>query len=188
MPKLIIGFVGQIACGKGTAADLLREQYGAGYYRFSAILGDLLARLSIEKTRDNLIKMSEATRKYFGEDVLAYAIEKDAVQAKEDIVIIDGIRRPGDIVVLEPLPIFKLVAIDVPPKLRYERMKGRGEKAGENQLTWEQFQEQENAPTEVTIPLVMERAWKTISNEGGREEFETKVHALMKELGFKPKK
>jgi len=188
MAKLILGFVGQAGCGKGTAADLLREKYGAGYFRFSAILGDLLTRLSIEKTRDNFIKMSEAVRKYFGEDILSYAIEKDAVKSDEDIVIIDGIRRLEDVSALEPLPNFKLVAIDVPARQRYERMTHRGEKAGENELTWEQFLEQEKAPTEITIPAVMARAWRTVTNEGSREEFEEKVHKMMKELGFEPKK
>ena len=188
MSKLIIGLVGEMGCGKGTMADILREQYGAGYYRFSAILSDILTRLSIEKSRENLQKISNLLRDGFGEDVLSNAIEKDAVTTKEDIVIIDGIRRPEDIVLLEPLPIFKLIAIDVPAKLRYERMKGRGEKIGESQMTWEQFQEQEKAPTEVTIPLVMQRAWKMLDNSGGREEFENKVHTVMKELEFEPKK
>ena len=57
MANLIIGFVGQAGCGKGTAADLLREKYGAGYFRFSGILGDVLDRLFLEKTRDNFIKI-----------------------------------------------------------------------------------------------------------------------------------
>lgn len=186
MAKLVLGFVGQAGCGKGTAADLLREKYGAGYYRFSAILGDLLSRLALEKTRDNFIKMSEIVRKAFGEDVLSYAIEKDAVVAKEDIVIIDGIRRLEDIVALEPLPQFKLIAIEVPAKLRFERMKGRGEKASEKEMTWEQFLEEEKRSTEITIPGVMERAWRTISNAGTPEEFKKEIESLMKELGFAP--
>lgn len=184
MPKLIIGLVGQAGCGKGTAADLLRKDYGAGYIRFSGILGQLLDILGIEKSRDSLIKVSNALRHEFGEDILSYAVERAALGAPEDIVVVDGIRRLEDIVALEPLPHFKLVAIDVDPKLRFERMKKRGEKTGEADMTWEQFQKEEQAPTEVTIPTVMQRAWKTIKNEGSREEFETEVRTLMKKLGF----
>lgn len=188
MPKLILGLCGLQGCGKGTAADLLQKEYGAGYFRFSAILGDVLDRLAVEKTRENFIKLSNTLRQEFGEDVLSYAIENDALHAKHNIVIIDGIRRPEDIVALETNPHFKLLAIEVSAKLRYERMKGRGEKIGESQMTWEQFLKDEKAPTEVTIPLVMKRGWKTIKNEGSREEFEQNIHAIMKELGFKPKK
>lgn len=188
MPKLIIGLVGPGGCGKGTVADILREQYGASYSRFSGILGDILDRLSIEKTRDNLIKISEILRHGFGEDVLSYALEGDVVTSPKDIIVIDGIRRLEDIVALEPLPNFKLVAVDAPPRARYERMKGRGEKVGESELTWEHFLEQEKAPTEITIPGVMARAWKTISNAGTREALETHVHQMMKGLGFQPKR
>ncbi len=188
MPKLIIGLVGQAGCGKGTVADLLKEQYGAGYVRFSGILGKILETLGVEKSRDNFIKISNAVRKEYGEDVLSYSIEKAALNAPEDIVVVDGIRRPGDIVALEPLPHFKLLSIEVDAKLRYERMKKRGEKATEANMTWEQFLKEDGAPTEVTIPLVMERAWKTIKNEGSRGGLEAAVHGMMSELGFTLKK
>lgn len=184
MPKLILGLVGKQGCGKGTVADLLRTEYGAGYYRFSAILSDILNRLSIEKSRDNLIKISIALREQFGEDVLSYAIESEAVHANQDLVIIDGIRRPEDIVALEPLPEFHLLAIDADAKLRFERMKNRGEKSGESNMSWEQFQSEEQAPTEVTIPQVIARASETIINDGTREELEAKIHDLMVKWGI----
>lgn len=188
MPKLIIGLVGQAGCGKGTAADLLREKYGAGYIRFSGILGQVLETLGIDKSRENFTKLSNGLRDAYGEDALSYAVEKIALAAPEDIVVIDGIRRPEDIVALEPLPHFKLLSIEVPAEIRFERMKKRGEKSSESQMTWEQFQKEENFATEITIPLVMTRAWKAIPNAGSREEFETAVHAAMHELGFGPNK
>lgn len=184
MPKLIIGLVGQAGCGKGTAADLLRKEYGAGYVRFSGILGDMIERLGVEKSRDNFIKLSESLRHDFGEDVLSHAVEKDVVSSSQDIVVVDGIRRLDDIVALEPLPQFKLLAIDVPAKLRFERMKKRGEKSTEAGMTWEKFLEEDQAPTEVTIPEVMGRAWRTLRNDGTREEFETLVRQTMQDLGL----
>lgn len=183
MNKLIIGLVGQAGSGKGTVADMLREEYGAGYVRFSGILGELLDTLGIEKSRDNFIAISKAVRDAFGEDVLSYAVEKKSLTAPEEIIVVDGIRRPEDIVALEPLPQFKLISIDVSPELRFERMKKRGEKAGETDMTWEEFQAQEDAETERTIPSVMERAWKTIPNEGTKEELESAVREIMKDLG-----
>lgn len=187
MPKLIIGLVGQAGCGKGTAADYLREKYGAGYIRFSGILSGILEQLSIEKTRDNFIMLSEALRKMYGEDVLSFAVEKAALNAPENIVVVDGIRRLQDIVALEPLPQFKLLSIEVPAKKRYERMKKRGEKASESTMTWEKFLEEENAPTEVTIPEVMARAWRAMVNDGTKDQFETLVRQTMHDLGFDPK-
>lgn len=182
MPKLIIGLVGRQGSGKGTAAKILQEKYQAELFRFSSILGTVLDRLAIDKTRDNLIQLSEGLRKGFGEDVLAYAIEQDALNAKSDIVVIDGIRRIEDIAALEPLPHFKLVEIAAPAKVRYDRMTHRGEKSGENEMSYDEFAELEQAPTEVTIPSVAARAWKAIDNGGTAEELEAKIDAMMHDI------
>lgn len=183
MPRLIIGLIGLPGSGKGTVADLLQKEYGANYTRFSGVLSDLLDRLSIEKSRDNMIRLSEALRQTFGDDALSYAVEQDALRAKGQIIVLDGIRRPGDIVGLEMLPQFHLVSVEAAPELRYERMKARGEKATEAAMTWEQFLAEEQAPTEVTIPAVMERAEFRLDNSGTKEELEQKVRELMKQLG-----
>lgn len=164
--------------------EILQKEYGAGYFRFSAILGDILKRLHAEPSREHFIKLSNTLRHEFGDDILSYAIEQDAMEAPQELVVIDGVRRDGDIIALEPMPHFKLIAIAVSPKTRFERIKGRGEKSSEVNLTWEQFLKDEKAATEVTIPGVMARAWKTISNEGTREEFEQRIRETMKELGL----
>jgi dephospho-CoA kinase len=186
MPKLIIGLVGQAGSGKGAAADILKERFKAGYIRFSGILGTVLDTLGIEKSRTNFTMLSNGLRDEFGEDALSYAVGKIALQSEDDIIVVDGIRRPEDIVALEPLPHFKLISIDVPPEIRFERMKKRGEKASEANMTWEQFQREEKLPTEITIPIVMERAWKTIPNTGTKEELEQHLLEAMTELGFAP--
>ena len=182
MPKLIIGLVGQQGCGKGTASKILQEKYGAELFRFSAILNDILGRLSLPQDRNHFIKLSEALRAAFGEDVLAYAIERDAVNSKADVIVIDGIRRPEDIVALEPLPQFKLIEIAAKPEIRFERMKERGEKSGESQRTYEDFLAEEQRSTEVTIPLVAKRAWKILDNDGTLTELEERLEAVMQEL------
>jgi len=186
MPKFIIGLVGRQGSGKGTAAKILQERYGASLFRFSAVLGEILDCLAIERSRDNLIKLSETLRQSFGEDALSYAIEHQAVNSTSDVVVVDGIRRIEDISALEPLPIFKLIEISAPAKVRFDRMKGRGEKAGESGMSWEEFTEQEQAPTEVTIPSVAARAWKAVDNGGSHDELVAKIDAAMDELGMKP--
>jgi len=186
MPKLIIGLVGQAGCGKGTATDLLKNEYRAGYIRFSGLLEQIVNILGVERSRENLIKVSTGLRAELGEDILSYAVEKYALNADEDIIVVDGIRRIDDIAALEPLPQFKLLAIDAPADLRFERMKKRGEKATEANMTWEQFEKEGAAPTERDIPKVMERAWRTLDNSGSKEEFEALVRESLGDLGFKP--
>ncbi|MFH1621413.1 MAG: AAA family ATPase [Patescibacteria group bacterium] len=182
MAKYIIGLVGLLGSGKGTAAKILEERYGAKVFRFSTILRDILDRLNIEKTRDNLMTLSEVLRHGFGDDVLAYALENDAVSANEDLVVIDGIRRLGDLAALEPLPNFTLIAIDVPTDIRFERIKNRGENVGEKHLSREDFEKQEKLPTEITIPEVMARASVNIDNRGSLDDLMIKINILMDNL------
>ena len=147
-------------------------------------MGDLLTRVSLDKSRENFIQVSEAMRKAFGEDVFSHAILHDMLEAPHDVAILDGVRRVQDIVALEPLPQFKLIAIDTEPQLRFERMKKRGEKTGETNMTWSEFQAVENAPTEVTIPEVMARAWRTIPNNGDMDAFVGSIHEMMRDLNI----
>ena len=183
MPKHIIGLVGRQGSGKGTVAKILQEKYGAVLFRFSAVLGDILDRVAVERTRENLIKISIALRQQFGEDVLAYAIEKDAATSDADIVVIDGIRRLEDIVALEPLEQFTLVSIEAPAETRHHRISQRSEKPGESSVSFEDFLKVENtAPTEITIPFVEERASITINNTGSLENLEDQISTLMTSL------
>lgn len=186
MPKIILGLTSMPGAGKGTAARYLQEKYGAAPFGFSGILADILKRLNVDRTRKNFQTLSIVLRQGFGEDVLAYAIENDAVTAEADLVVIEGIRRIEDLVALEPLPYFKLIAIELAPELRFERMKKRGEKAGEADMSWETFLAQDAAPTEATIPATMARAWKTIDNSGDQADLQRQLDGLMQELGVEP--
>jgi dephospho-CoA kinase len=182
MPKLILGFAGMPGAGKGTAVKYIQEKYGASTYRFSTVLSDMVKRIYQPMNRENLIKMSEALRHYFGEDILAYVVEKDVTGDAGEMVVIDGVRRFQDLAALEPLPYFKLIAITAPPEVRFQRLKARGERANEKDMTWEQFQAEEQAPTETTIPPVMQRAAVTIDNSGDVESLKAQLDSMLEKF------
>lgn len=187
MAKIILGLVSMPGAGKGTAANYIKEKYGASMFRFSTALSDILKRLSLPVSRENLITLSEILRHGFGEDILAHVVESDALSDSSDVVVIDGVRRIDDLSGLEPLSQFRLVAIDAPPEIRYKRLINRGERAGEKDMTWEQFLTEEKAPTEVTIPPVMERATYKIDNSGDINTLHIQLDAMMSELSVTPK-
>ncbi len=182
MPKMIIGFVGQAGAGKGTAAEMLAKNANAQTFTFSDILADLLKRLYMEKSRDNLIKISTALREAFGQDALANVMEKQVQQSPADIVIVDGIRRMEDIEDLSKDPRFHLVEIWAPPEVRFERLKNRNEKAGEGDMTWEEFMALGERETEKTIAGVAEQAKNRVDNSGDLEEFKEKLEQLIASL------
>lgn len=59
--------------------------------------------------------------------------------------------------------------------MRFERLKDRGEKIGESEMTYEQFIEEENATNELLIPEIGARADVKIENNSSMEEFDGKI-------------
>jgi len=177
--KIVIGFVGLLASGKGTSAKYLEEKYSAGTYRFSTMLRDLCDRIYIDKSRDNLIKMSEIIRETFGENTMARVMARDASEADNNIVIVDGIRRMADIEYLSRLPNFVLAEIFAEPKTRYERLIKRGENPDDNTKTYEQFLEDHKRSTEMSIPEVASHATEKIDNNGDLENLYSQLDDLI---------
>ncbi|MBN1584756.1 AAA family ATPase [Candidatus Uhrbacteria bacterium] len=177
--KIILGIIGQIGSGKDTASDYLKDRYGASPHRFSTAMTDCLRRMGIPDTRENLIQFSEMTRKQFGENLYAKIIGTDCRNDPAKIVIAQGIRRPADIEELKKLENFRLVHITAPAEIRYQRIIRRGEKAGERDITWEQFREQAKLPTEMSISEVADQADHVIDNSGDIEDLYGKLDELM---------
>lgn len=182
MAKIIIGLVGEMASGKEVCKKYLNEKYNAKHCKFSTPLRDVLDRLCIEKSRDNLIDVSTILRERFGQDLLAKVIASDANTLDSDIVVVDGVRRMDDIEHLSKLPHFKLVRVDADSKLRYERMKLRNENTGDAEKTYGEFMEDHERETEITIPAVMETATYSLDNNGSLEELYKQIDLLVEKL------
>lgn len=184
MPQLILGLTGQVGSGKGFICDYLIKEYGAEMFKFSTYLSRALDVMALENSRDNLVRMSEALRNAFGEDALSHALASDASKSTAPLAVVDGIRRPEDLAGLEPLPNFKLAAVEADQKIRYSRIANRGEKTDEASMTWDDFVAIENRSTEITVPMTMARASLHIENNGTSDELTARLDALMAEFGI----
>lgn len=180
--KLILGLTGEKAGGKGTIAAYCREKYGASSYRFSDVLFDILRILDVEPSRQHLITLSGSVRRDFGETILARALAKKVAEDVHELVVVDGIRRLGDIETLRTFPEFHLVHVTADVKLRYERSKQRGEKIGDSTQTFEQFVAEEDAETEKTIRDTAALAETRITNGGTILELHRSIDTLMYDL------
>ena len=179
MAKIIIGLVGHIACGKEAVKKYIVEKYHAKDCRFSTSLRDVVHRLDIPESRENLQKLSTALRTGFGEDILAKVIAFDASKLDSDIVIIDGVRRMADIKYLKELPNFYLVKIIADAKVRYERVRSRNENAGDKDKTFEQFLADEQNETEKEIPVVMDFAKIAIDNNSSLKDLYKQTDSII---------
>lgn len=180
--KIILGFVGQIASGKGTACKYLQEKYSAATYRFSTMLRDVLDRLYLAQSRENMQKISQILRLNFGDDLLAKVIANDVKKEANIIIGIDGVRRFPDIKYLQEIPGFKLVYIKTDQRLRYERIIKRAENTDDVQKTFEQFQEDEKQEAEKHILEVANDADFTVVNDGVQEDLFNQLDNIINQL------
>lgn len=164
MPKLILGFVGPMAAGKGTCCEYLAERYGARSYRFSSILRDILSRVYIPHTRDNLQQVSSAMRNTFGDDLLARSIAQDVQADAGEIVTVDGVRRLPDIKFLRGIDGFFLIGITADEKIRYDRITQRNENPDDERKSFADFVREGQQEAEQQIAEVMASANFTIDN------------------------
>ncbi len=168
--KIILGFVGELASGKGTACQYLHETHHAPSYRFSNILRDLLKRLSLDITREHQQHMSQIIRETFGQDTLARVIAADVTNDASSLITVDGVRRLPDLTYLKQLPGFYLVSIAADPLVRYQRLVRRGENSDDTSKTFEQFQIDSQAEAERQIQEAAATAQFHINNNGTLQE------------------
>lgn len=166
MSKLILGFAGEMASGKGTATKHVVEKYGAASQRFSTMLRDILDRLYLLHVRENMSSLSTILRHNFGEDVLAKVIAKDVERDEHDYIVIDGVRRIEDIKYLRQLPHFRFVYIEADMRKRYDRIVVRRENPDDSKKTFEQFQKEHELETETQIRGLKVNADFVIDNDG----------------------
>lgn len=177
--KIILGFVGQIASGKGTAAAYLKEKHQASVHRFSTMLRDVLNRLYLEVNRDNLQKLSSATREYFGSDTLSKVIAEDVKKDDNRLLVIDGIRRPDDVKYLKNIPGFILVNISADIEKKYERIISRNENTDDTKKTLEEFKNDHEREAEVQINEIAKQATEHIDNNETLEKLYEQLDTLV---------
>lgn len=177
--KIILGFSGLMASGKGTTAKYLEDRHGATTFRFSTMLRDALDRFYLPHTRDNLIKISEIMRGTFGEDIMAKTMAHDVEHCPNPLIIVEGVRRLADIEYLNKLPGFVLVEIFADPKVRYERIIKRRENPDDATKTFEQFMAEHQRSTELSILDVLKLGTERINNNGLIEDLHRQLDSLI---------
>ena len=179
MSKLILGIASEIGAGKTTVSEYIKNKHNGKAFKFSEPLRDILRRLYLEETRANMQNLSTALRETFGQQLLSPVLLSDVKKSDSRIILIDGIRRLEDTEFFKNLPEFLLIYIEAPEKLRFERVVGRGENAGDSTKTFEQFQKDSKAETELMIHKLKDVASEVIDNSGTPEELYARIDTII---------
>lgn len=177
--KIILGLTGEICAGKGTIVKYITEKHGATSYRFSTMLRDLLKRLYLPVSRENIQYISTAIRQYLGEDIMAKVIAQDVKNDANNIIVVDGVRRVPDIKYLRDLTGFKLIRIVAEPETRYKRLILRKENPGDENKTYEEFLADHKKEADSQVPVVMAQADLEITNNGSLEDLYKQVDQII---------
>jgi len=182
---LVIGITGEIGSGKDTfSAHLMKIAKGKKIkrIRFSDILKETLELWSIPLTRHNLQYLAVIMDKEYGKGTLTNALRQKIINARADIVIIEGVRWATDIPLIRSFERNLLIYITSDQKIRFKRVKKRSEKVGEKSLTINRFKLEDKAPTETHISKLGKKADVKFENNKSISDFKEKIETFYKSL------
>jgi dephospho-CoA kinase len=170
---LNIGVSGPIGAGKTTAAKYLAETYGLSYLRYSEILAETLPGPARDRQ----------TLRDFGWDMMwrgtqSALNERVLTKMRPGInYVVDGLRHPIDFEMLSTRPPFYLLYLDASPQIRWQRLSSR-----EKSKTWDEFSAIEKHPVESYLPILQEKAYKILLNQGCITEFHADLDAIFTDM------
>lgn len=184
----VIGLTGTIGSGKNVVVQYIKQRFDSYYVKISDILRTELHRKKGNLNRKTLQDLGNELRKKYGTHILAkLAIEY--LQRDKKVIVIDGIRNPGEIEYLRKNfgKDFTLIATDAPPELRFENLKKRARV--DDPLTWEEFLVADARDQGINEPewgqqtkKCIEQADFLIENNSSLEEFQRKIDETMKKV------
>ncbi len=192
MTTIVVGLVGPIGVGKTTIANYL-ESTGFQKLKFSDPIKEETDRRKLTNTREAYQDIGDSLREKFGNDYISRSLH-DKIKAKANkSFVVEGFRNPGEISIFQKLPNFVLVGLNADPKVRYERLKNRGEP--HDPKTWEAFEKQEARDQGIGQPeygqqvlASLELADFVIDTDKVQSEVNITIDKILKEFQNDPKR
>ncbi len=173
---MIIGLTGTNGSGKTVACDLLQRK-GFQFYSLSDVIREELAAKGLAPNRENLIAEGNRLRGQLGAAILAHRIGRRL--RPDQHYVIDSIRNPREVQALREWGEFRLLHLDAPRQLRYERVVRRG--GARTPKSFGEFAALEDREIESAdeshqrLRATWAEADETLDNSGTLEQFERSV-------------
>lgn len=183
--KIVIGITGEIASGKDTfTTNFISNAIGKMItrVRFSDILHETLEMWDIPATRNHLQTLAIVMDQGFGKGTLTHAMYHRITYDDSDIVIVEGVRWMSDVEMIRKFDTNYLIYITADQNTRFERVKKRRQKVGEENTTHDQFLQEDAAPTETDIKKIGAIADFTLQNDGELIDFQRLTKELYEKI------
>lgn len=181
MNKNIIAITGEPGAGKDTVCDYLNEGLPASTsLRFSDPLFETLSMFCDKVTRKDQQWLVKKLRERFGENVLGQAIKKKIKKSDSNKILLNGMRKWSEFEMIKELG-GKVIYVTARPKLRWQRLQDRGEKA-DDQDSFDNFLKKEKDSAEAQIPKIGEKADFKIENNESKKELKGQIEKIREQL------
>ena len=177
---MIIGLTGTNGAGKTVTADYLVKK-GFEFHSLSDEIRRELETTGLEANRENLIQTGNRLRTEYGPAVLAERI-KTRLRPDRHYVI-DSIRSPYEVDALRATGDFRLLHLDAPRQLRYDRVVERG--GARTPKDFAEFSEQENRemesddPAKQQLRACYDKADETLDNGDSIESLQSRLSDIV---------
>ncbi len=185
MSKLVIGLVGPICSGKGAVGDYLAH-HGFAYQSLSDSVRDEVRSRQLPLERSVLQDVGNELRHTYGDH---YWAERTLakIDSNANLVVIDAIRNPGEIIYLRRIMGAAILAVNAPTELRLKWYLERAKLRGEDGATAESFYIANNRDLGLgednfgqQVSRCLQLADCVIENEGSREFLFETVNELIR--------
>jgi dCMP deaminase len=179
---MLIGLTGRNASGKGEVARYLQKK-SFYYYSLSDVIRHEIRGRGLDPTRDLLITVGNELRQRYGAKILAERILAKIEDDKH--YVIDSIRNPSEVDAFRASKHFKLIRIEAPPEMRFQRILRRRRES--DPRTFEDFVELENREAEgddasqnlVKVELMADHS---LTNDGTLDQLYPRIDELLLRL------
>ena len=155
------------------------------HYSVRGYLIEEAQRRGMELNRDTFVVVANDLRATHSPSYITDQLYLQAVENGAD-AIIESVRTPGEVESLRKQEHFLLFAVDADPKIRYERVVGRGSET--DHISYETFLENEaremssTDPNHQNIGRCMQMADYLFTNDGDFEDLYRQVESVIQEI------
>jgi len=186
----VIGITGTLASGKTSVKDFFLSHFSSYFVSLSDIIKEELMKEGKELKRGNFIEKGNELRKKYGNQILVEVATLTLPEKIEkQLLIIDGIRNPGEVEFLREKfgRDFVLIAVDAPKELRFKRLLERGKEG--DPKTFEEFLKIEEVDLGKSQPEYGQKVEECLKladylivNDGSIDELNKKVEEISKAI------